>query len=183
MTESAMLIAVFALGLALGVTVAWLLLPASRQSRNLHDELQETKAALKNYRDDVDSHFLHTAELVNSMTQSYLAVHEHLSDGARKLCSEQGRRQAVAKSLEQAPPSAQDFGRAAHAPLDYAPSHKGTLAEDYGLHPQPPSSFVPLTEAPTLDAGDDDTVAPPRDYADGCDAQGCPEDETQAARS
>ena len=183
MTESAIMIAVFALGLALGVTVAWLLLPASRQSRNLHDELKEAKAALKNYRADVDSHFLATAELVNNMTQSYLAVHEHLSDGARQLCSEQGRRQAIAKSLEQSPPSGQDFGRAAHAPLDYAPSHKGTLAEDYGLHPQPPSSFVPLKDTAALDADDDDSVAPPRDYADGCDAQGCPEDETRAARS
>ena len=177
MAENINLIITFAAGGLVGALCAWLLLPARRQHTKLREELDAAKAALDHHREEVDQHFLRTAELVNAMTQSYRQVHEHLADGARKLCSEEGRRLARAKSMEPLPGPAHGESAPMQPPLDYAPSHKGTLSEDFGLAKEPegvPFSPVDTGENETTDS--DDSVAPPRDYAEGCDSQGCPPD-------
>ena len=97
------------------------------------------------------------------MTQAYRSVHEHLSKGVQVLCSEVGRKRAVAKSLDSAPGN--DNSEPMTPPLDYAPSAKGTLSEDFGLQQKPTGPFAPVDVAdnPLPDI----VVQPPRDYADG----------------
>lgn len=177
MADSINLILIFLAGGVTGALCAWLLIPARRQTAQLRQERDAAKAELQHHREEVDEHFLRTAELVNSMTQSYRQVHEHLSDGARKLCSDEGRRLARSKSLEPLPSAA--AGLPTEAPLDYAPSHKGTLSEDFGLDKQAgDTAFSPVETGSDAASESEDPVAPPRDYAEECDAQGCPPEPT-----
>lgn len=168
----------FLIGAAVGAVLMYLLLPARRKQQSLKRERDEARANLARHREEVDHHFLRTAELVNQMTASYRAVHEHLSAGARTLCSEQGRRMAMAKSLDSLPGypgNEQDNPAAISQPLDYAPSAQGTLAEDFGLRDEPDDGpFAPVDDL-TLASQDEvsSQVEPPRDYAEGCEDQGC----------
>lgn len=159
----------FAAGVVAGAGVLFWLLPARRQAGQLIRDRDEARQALNHYRDQVDDHFLHTAELVNDLTQAYQSVHEHLSLGARELCSQVGHKRAAAKSLD-AQPSQPDNEEGVTPPLDYAPKAKGTLSEDFGLRAddsQAQSDTAAQSESDVM-------VAPPRDYAEGCEDQGCP---------
>lgn len=156
----------FGAGLASGGLLLYFLLPARRQYGKLIRERDEARKALLDYRQQVDHHFLRTAELVNNMTESYRKVHEHLSEGAQDLCSESGRRLAAQASLD-ALPGKRDAGTETpedlEPPLDYAPSAKGTLSEDYGLKHGRETPFEPVGDLDKdKDAG---AVEPPRDYA------------------
>ena len=170
----------FALGLIIGGVLAFLLSPARRDSKRLQRERDDALSNLEKYRSDVDQHFMRTAELVNNMTESYRAVHDHLATGARGLCSEQGRRLAVARSLDSLPDKPVTETPVT-PPLDYAPSTQGTLSEDYGLrkayHAEGPFTPVDdlLNAQPGKEAGavENHQFEPPRDYADGCNDQGC----------
>ncbi len=186
MENSAAMFLAFLIGGALGAALMYLLLPARRAQRALKRERDEARANLARHREEVDHHFLRTAELVNQMTASYRAVHEHLSAGARTLCSEQGRRLAMAKSLDSLPGypgTEQDNAASISQPLDYAPSAQGTLAEDFGLRDEPEGGpFSPVDDLAL--AAKEDTpsqVEPPRDYAEGCEDQGCSTDEDTPA--
>ncbi|MBG13163.1 MAG: YhcB family protein [Alloalcanivorax venustensis] len=150
----------FLVGLVAGAGVLYWLLPARRQGSQLIRERDEARNALNHYRDQVDRHFLETADLVNDLTQSYRAVHQHLSQGAHGLCSEAGRRKAAAKNLD----AAFEPDTPASQPLDYAPKAQGTLSEDFGLGKK-------KADGPYSPVGRDEdepaaVVAPPRDYAD-----------------
>lgn len=168
-------------GLAAGAGLAWLLLPQRRREAALQKELDDTRLALSRYREQVDSHFLRTADLVSQMNHAYREVHEQLAEGARQLCSEQGRRLAVARTFDLidtgSTENADTDDDKVSAPLDYAPSHKGTLSEDFGLRRDAASEQTDATNVA------DDLLNPPRDYADGCNEQGCPPQEYAADNS
>ncbi|PKM21641.1 MAG: DUF1043 domain-containing protein [Gammaproteobacteria bacterium HGW-Gammaproteobacteria-14] len=159
-------------GLIAGAGLAWLFLPYRRNWARLEKERDDARLALARYREEVDSHFLRTADLVNQMNHAYRAVHEQLAEGARQLCSEQGRRLAMAKTFDLLGDNDEQIGEEVSPPLDYAPSHKGTLSENYGFRRDEESDVHETTVA-------DDLLNPPRDYADGCDAQGCPTEPTE----
>ncbi len=74
---------------------------------------------------------------------------------------EVGRKRAVAKSLDSAPDKEKNEPMA--PPLDYAPSAKGTLSEDFGLQQKPTGPFAPVDVADNPIP--DTVVEPPRDYA------------------
>ena len=59
---------------------------SNKQKIALQQKLDQSEQELSAYKSQVTDHFLKTAALVNSMTESYKAVHEHLSLGATKLC-------------------------------------------------------------------------------------------------
>ena len=182
MDDFGITLVVFFVGLAAGAGISLVLAPARRQYNKLRRERDEAMASLDSYRNEVDRHFLKTAELVNQLTESYRSVHEHLSGGARQLCSEEGRRQAVTRSLDR--PRGEDSAsqpapEEVDQPLDYAPSAKGTLSEEFGLRREyhaegpftPVDDLLATTEEPEPQP---DSVEPPRDYAEGCEEQGCP---------
>lgn len=62
---------------------------SNKQKMALQQKLESAEQQLKAYQSQVTEHFLQTASLVNSMTDSYRAVHEHLAMGARELCDSQ----------------------------------------------------------------------------------------------
>lgn len=75
-----------ALGVIIGAALSKIL-NRGPSVTELQQKLEESQDQLDQYRKDVDRHFQTTAELVNNLTQSYRAVHEHLSQGAQKLTS------------------------------------------------------------------------------------------------
>ncbi len=70
------------LGLLIGGVGVWFWLksrPGAAQSVvSLQKENQQ-------FREEVNQHFVQTAELINQLTDSYKAVFDHLSDGAERL--------------------------------------------------------------------------------------------------
>lgn len=161
-------LAIFAAGAVSGALLLYVLLPARRQYGRLMRERDEARKALNDYRRQVDHHFVRTAELVNQLTESYRQVHEHLSSGARDLCSEAGRRLASDASLDalSAEDTATETAADTGPPLDYAPSARGTLSEDYGLEKKGATPFEPVDDLDPAEEPAPEPAAPPRDYAD-----------------
>jgi len=78
----------FLLGAGLGCIVAYLLAARGGRRHELEAELNQLNERFTDYRDQVTSHFMHTSELVQEMTQSYRKVYEHLATGAQHLCDD-----------------------------------------------------------------------------------------------
>lgn len=105
--------------------------------RKLDQVLQDKKA----YEDEVVEHFSDTAKLLNSLTESYRDVHNHLAKGAATLCQGEGpvslERLESANDPAEIPPHLADV----QPPLDYAPKtspdEKGMLNEEFGLERKP----------------------------------------------
>lgn len=162
----------FAVGALIGAALTWMLSPARRQHGVISKERDEARQALSRYREEVDEHFLRTADSVNQLTSAYRSVHEQLSEGARKLCSEQGRRLALSRSLDLIAGGDDHVDPSVSPPLDYAPSHKGTLAENYGHAGKEKDEALAAYD--NWEQEGQTGSQPPRDYAEGCDEQGCP---------
>lgn len=77
------------IGIIAGLYFARLDDVSNKQKKALQQKLEASEEQLKTYQAQVSEHFLKTATLVNSMTESYKAVHDHLSMGARQLCDSQ----------------------------------------------------------------------------------------------
>lgn len=87
-TAIALLIAGVILGALIGYFIRQPTKEAKQREDQLNEQIKHKEDELAQYKQQVADHFLHTANLVNSMTESYRAVHEHLADGARTLCSD-----------------------------------------------------------------------------------------------
>jgi uncharacterized membrane-anchored protein YhcB (DUF1043 family) len=74
------------IGIVAGLYFARLDDVSNKQKKALQQKLDTAEQQLKTYQSQVTEHFLKTASLVNSMTESYKAVHEHLAVGATELC-------------------------------------------------------------------------------------------------
>ena len=87
-------------------------------------------------------HFTDTAKMLNSLTESYREVHNHLAKGAADLC--QGQGPVVMGRLGDDRDSAGIPAQLAdiQPPLDYAPktspNEKGMLNESFGLERDKP---------------------------------------------
>lgn len=58
---------------------------SKKEKLAMQGKLDQAAQELIQYKHDVTEHFIETAGLVNNMTQSYQAVHEHLARGAQTL--------------------------------------------------------------------------------------------------
>ncbi len=139
------------LGFAAGITVGALIYHFTRTDAgagsHVAEELEQLRAENEEYQRNVARHFQRTAELVNNLTESYRDVHQHLSQGAQSLCSEdEALRAQLEGSLanrlisqpEPTPAEAEKIlDKAVEPPKDYAPKsapdERGTLSEEYGL--------------------------------------------------
>ncbi|OMH30349.1 YhcB family protein [Motiliproteus sp. MSK22-1] len=131
-----------------------------QQCESLKSQLDSTSSELAEYKRNVSEHFTRTADLVNTLTESYQQVHHHLAQSANQLCDEELlthrlqsplAEQALpeqADELEPPPKSAgkdtpqkasTDGAQAVEPPKDYAPKTdpdaEGTLSESFGLKP------------------------------------------------
>lgn len=144
--------------LAVGALIGYLIGRTGNSAgkqQQLIDQLNESQRELGEYKEQVNGHFEKTAELVNNLTESYKAVHQHLAQGSESLClgehapaqlenSEQPRieeQQGTATEEEQIPTVTDQVADSTEEavvepPRDYAPKNpdeEGTLSESFGL--------------------------------------------------
>ncbi len=130
-------VGVLILGWLIGLLMGRRSSPADQKYRDVERKLDQVLQDKKAYEDEVVEHFSDTAKLLNSLTESYRDVHDHLAKGASALCQGEGpvalnRFNEVADSAE-IPAHLADI----QPPLDYAPKtspdEKGMLNEEFGL--------------------------------------------------
>ncbi len=143
--------------LAVGALIGYLLGRSgdnSTKQQQLINQLNESQRELGEYKEQVNNHFEQTAALVNNLTESYKAVHQHLAQGSEALCltehtpveldkpplqsrlADQSEQTAPAKTTTSAAPAETPTESAVEPPRDYAPKspdEEGTLSESYGL--------------------------------------------------
>jgi uncharacterized membrane-anchored protein YhcB (DUF1043 family) len=69
-------------GLIIGASITIIL---RRRSGGSDQSVESLKRENERFREEVNEHFVQTAELINQLTDSYKAVFDHLSEGAEKL--------------------------------------------------------------------------------------------------
>ena len=73
----------------IGVFIGWLLtyfvIGRGPSKAELSGKLETAEAELDGYKQNVDQHFSKTSDLFNELTESYVKVYKHLSDGAEQL--------------------------------------------------------------------------------------------------
>jgi uncharacterized membrane-anchored protein YhcB (DUF1043 family) len=124
-------------GLILGLFMGRRTSGAARRYRDVALKLDQVMQDKKSYEAEVVEHFTKTAGLLNELTESYREVHNHLAQGADKLCNGSGP--VSLERLENKRDGADIPAHLAHIqpPLDYAPKtspdEKGMLNEEFGL--------------------------------------------------
>ena len=141
----AVLIAVLA-GTGLGYWLAQL----SQRKNNSGKSVRELRAEQEQFRDQVTEHFAETAQLVNQLTDSYKAVFDHLSTGARQLTDSEKLQQR----LPQIDASAVTIQRVGYD----APSATGNAATEAS---PPPTSQAQSAAAVKQQPAQDKTAAQP----------------------
>ncbi len=126
-------------GLGIGLFLGRSTSTDSQRLRETERKLDQLAQDKRVYEEEVVEHFTQTAALLNSLTDSYRNVHNHLASGAEALCQEHG---PVALGRLQQEGRADDAEIPAHLariqpPLDYAPKsspeEKGMLNEEFGI--------------------------------------------------
>jgi hypothetical protein len=113
-------------GLAVGAGLAWALV-----ARRTHaPSVNQLKAENERFREEVNAHFVQTAELINELTDSYKKVFDHLSDGADRLVDKEAVR-------ERMPQVGHREVRLRHigAPRDHRPSEGSRKPANAGSRP------------------------------------------------
>ena len=72
-------------GLGIGSLLTYLLIGRGPSKSVLSAKLAEVEEEYDNHKKSVDAHFATTSELVNDLTESYVKVYKHLSEGAENL--------------------------------------------------------------------------------------------------
>ena len=82
------------MGLGAGVGVAAVIVGLwvfwrRRQAAQSGRSVEALEQSHRQFREEVNQHFVETAELINHLTDSYKAVFDHLSQGAERLVEDQ----------------------------------------------------------------------------------------------
>ncbi len=108
-----------------------------KKTRDLEKHLHEKQDEIKNYQMEVRQHFTETAGLLRGLAENYRNVHNHLAEGAEKLCADEHSSPLIKQLPEVETIEVNDVPEGLKAPLDYAPKStpfdKSVLNEDYDL--------------------------------------------------
>lgn len=92
MIDWIVIIAAIILGCALGMAVMFFW----NRKQGTQNSVKQVEQRLNDYQNKVENHFSKTADLIDSLTESYQAVFTHLADSAEDLLSdEQIRNQLI----------------------------------------------------------------------------------------
>lgn len=134
-------------GTLLGYILLGRLKPGQQSRAAIEKQFNDIQKQQRDYQQQVNHHFDHTAELLNELAESYRSVHNHIVEGAKNLHS---TGISPLQPLPEGRPVLDNKPSAAaptQPPLDYAPRQpgsKGLLDEGFGIekdrekHPQPP---------------------------------------------
>ena len=85
-------VAYLSIGVLIGIAAGFYfsILNGSEKKRlqELEAKLKEAENQMSGYKQNVTDHFVTTSNLINNMTDSYRAIYDHMSDGAKTLCSQ-----------------------------------------------------------------------------------------------
>jgi uncharacterized membrane-anchored protein YhcB (DUF1043 family) len=129
----------------------------------------ETVASLKRenaqFREEVNEHFVQTAELINQLTDSYKAVFDHLSEGAEKLVDAEvvrermpqvGHEEVRLKRIGTVKPSDAEGDQEAPDPSDPPEAEDGQASQSVEQESSASESSEPKSESePEKDPVDD----------------------------
>ncbi|WP_075998584.1 YhcB family protein [Pseudohalioglobus lutimaris] len=125
------------IGLGLGLLLGQRSSPAGQKHREVERKLDQVLQDKKAYEDEVVEHFSDTARLLNTLTDSYRDVHNHLARGAENLCQGNGPVAIGEDPTRRDPAEIPDNLANIQPPLDYAPKtspdEKGMLNEEFGI--------------------------------------------------
>ena len=129
----------FVVGLAAGALGCYLAMSRARAQSNIEQQLRELQEEFTAYRENVNTHFNKTAQMVNTLSENYVAVQKHL--------------ESAADSFAEPPKSFQ---------LDTAHKLPNKKAKFISLEAK-----GEMEEEPSADAGFDNSsnMEQPRDYA------------------
>lgn len=124
------------IGALLGYFLLGRLKPGQQSRAAIEKQFSDIQKQQRDYQQQVNHHFDHTAELLNELAESYRSVHNHIVEGAKNLHSSgisplqplpEGRPLLETQPTHMTP---------SQQPLDYAPrapGSKGPLHEEFGL--------------------------------------------------
>ena len=128
---------VFCIGGLIGAVISRTLIPPAEQ-KSLENQLNKAQTDLEAYQQDVAQHFAETSQLINTLTESYREVHDHLAKGAVQLTNPEISQKIISagdSSLGiEANKATENID--VEPPKDWAPKtpgQKGVLSEDFGL--------------------------------------------------
>ncbi len=145
-------------GGALGAGAVWFF--AVRRAGPM--SVNEMKKENERFREEVNAHFVQTAELINELTDSYKRVFDHLSDGAERLVDNDALR-------ERMPQVGRQEVRLRHigAPREPGAAKRSATVEASAARPAKAPSDKPAPSGET--AARDDS---PKSNAPGADRSG-----------
>lgn len=76
------------IGFAAGFYFSHLNGSEKKKREELESKLNSAQNEITHYKQNVTDHFVKTSSLINNMTDSYRAIYNHMSDGAKTLCSQ-----------------------------------------------------------------------------------------------
>jgi uncharacterized protein len=84
-------------GLLAGGGAVWVFAARTGKTESVESLRKENEV----FREQVNDHFIQTAELINRLTDSYKAVFDHLSEGADNLVEEKAIRERMPQVTDQ----------------------------------------------------------------------------------
>jgi len=137
----------FFIGIGAGIYIHRSKYSDDSQTDKLKDEMQSLEQEFEQYKSSVSDHFSKTSTLVNELTENYVKVYQHLSEGSKSLADtdqlplalgqdEQQLTSVINRIEESGDSRQQDDGM--EAPKDYAPKPdtadaEGTLSEAFSI--------------------------------------------------
>jgi uncharacterized protein len=125
------------IGLIVGFLISQKATPSQQNQRQLESHLNDLQQQQESYQSEVTEHFMETAELLNTLTDSYRDVHNHLAKGAQMLAGENASESLKALSDDSSASDSLPEDTNISPPLDYAPksasNEPGMLNEEFGL--------------------------------------------------
>lgn len=108
---------------------------SDHRSHELEALLTDLQNRHEHYQQDVRSHFEHSAQLVNELSQRYRDLHEHLRAGAQVLCEDPKRARGDN-------PANQFMSLAGPAPEPQAPNPYGDIEPGDFSYYEPPRDYA-----------------------------------------
>jgi len=84
--------------MVIGAVAVWMM---SRRAAGPSHSVKALREESEKFRDEVNDHFVETAELINQLTDSYKKVFDHLSDGAERLVDDKVIRERMPEVSDQ----------------------------------------------------------------------------------
>jgi uncharacterized protein len=155
-----------AVGIALGFGTARLWPGGAARVKTLEQERDAAREELSSYRQEVNAHFAHTAELFDKVTADYRSLYEHLALSARQLGAIRG--ESVRRPL--AEPEQRRLGPVAPLTADAPPAEAMEERPDTEASADEPRAPRDYAEPPEEQPGEETLEITPRPAEPGAEA-------------